>query len=93
MSCINRNHQQKNQSDQPSLDSLQAGLFFLINQYTFRQCPKIAEKIVEHLDMLCRHSQIELLPAQNHLYSKMINLWRARTIHNADRAFENSHLH
>lgn len=62
----------------PTLDQLQAGLFFLMHQYTFRQCPKIAEKIVEHLAMLCNHPDISLLPSQYRLYASMINTWRAR---------------
>lgn len=66
--------------EQPTLDVLQAGLFYLMNQYTFRQCPEIAGKIVEHLRLLCNHPHIELLPSQGHLYARMINIWRARQL-------------
>jgi len=78
MSGLNRNNRENGEPDQPDLDVLQAGLFFLMTQYTFRQCPRIADKIVEHLVMLCKHPQIVLLPSQNHLFAKMINVWRAR---------------
>jgi len=66
------------EDEQPTLDNLQAGLFFLMNQYTFHQSPKIAEKIVEHLNLLCNHPHIALLPTQNHLYARLLNIWRAR---------------
>lgn len=75
---LDKNNRKNADSDLPDLDVLQAGLFFLMTQYTFRQCPGIADKIVEHLVMLCKHPQIVLLPSQNHLFAKMINIWRAR---------------
>jgi hypothetical protein len=79
-----KNRQNHNSPDQPDLDVLQAGLFFLMTQYTFRQCPRIADKIVEHLVMLCNHPQIALMPSQNHLFAKMINVWRARQFGHGD---------
>lgn len=80
MCDLNKNNRHESESEQPTLDTLQAGLFYLMMQYTFRQCPRIAEKIVEHLAMLCNHPQIILMPSQNYLFAKMINVWRARQI-------------
>lgn len=61
-----------------SLDQLQAGLFYLTTQYTVRQCPHLAERIVWQLEQLCHHPHIELLPNQKYLYSRSLNLWRGR---------------
>jgi len=84
MCDLNKNNRDDSEPEQPTLDVLQAGLFYLMTQYTFRQCPRIAEKIVEHLAMLCNHPQIVLLPSQNHLFAKTINIWRARQCNPAD---------
>ncbi|MEJ2094331.1 MAG: hypothetical protein P8X93_03940 [Gammaproteobacteria bacterium] len=67
-------------SESHDLDSLQAGLFYLTTQYSIHPCTRIASKIVEHLDMLCSHPHIALVPEQNRIYSKLINLWRARLL-------------
>jgi len=92
MCDLNKNDRKISETDQPDLDVLQAGLFFLMTQYTFRQCPRIADKIVEHLVMLCRHPQIVLMPSQNHLFAKMINVWRARQYnHPGGGTFDNLH--
>jgi len=79
---LNKNNRDASEPEQPTLDVLQAGLFYLMTHYTFRQCPRIADKIVEHLVMLCNHPQIVLMPSQNHLFAKMINVWRARQFDN-----------
>ena len=67
---------------EPDLDTLQAGLFYLTTQYSIHPCSQIASKIVEHLDMLCSHPHIALVPEQNRIYTKLINLWRARLLQN-----------
>jgi hypothetical protein len=69
-------------SESHDLDSLQAGLFYLTTQYSIHPCTRIASKIVEHLDMLCSHPHIALVPEQNRIYSKLINLWRSRLFQN-----------
>ncbi len=78
MCDLNKDEMQDQGPEQPGLDVLQAGLFYLMTQYSFRNCPRIAEKVVEHLTLLCNHPQIGLLPAQNNLYARLINVWRAR---------------
>lgn len=89
---LDKNNLKNADPDLPDLDVLQAGLFFLMTQYTFRQCPAIADKIVEHLVMLCKHPQIVLLPSQNHLFAKMINVWRARQFnHPGSGTIDNLH--
>ena len=82
MSDLDNNARRINETEQPTLDVLLAGLFYLMNQYTFHQCPRIADKVVEHLAMLCNHPQIVLMPSQNYLFAKMINVWRARQFGN-----------
>lgn len=67
--------------DTMNLDQLQAALYFLVTRYTSHPCPHIAERIVEHLVLLCNHPSIELLPIQHELYAKSINYWRSRTPH------------
>lgn len=63
--------------DPPSLDTLQAALFYLTTQYSFHPCPIVAAAIVEHLTLLCNHPHIELIPAQNRVFAKLLNIWRA----------------
>lgn len=93
MSHIFKDKQAASAAEQPSLDILQAGLFYLMTQYSFRQCPHIAGKIVEHLTMLCEHPQIALMPSQNHLFARMINIWRARQSDNHGLADTGQQLH
>ena len=92
MCDLKENTRNDGESEQPTLDLLQAGLFYLITQYTFRQCPGIADKIVEHLTMLCNHPQIVLMPSQNQLFAKMINIWRARQV-DKKSAFDEVQIH
>ncbi len=61
-----------------SIDRLQARLFFLMTRYTTRPCQQLAEHIVESLILLCQHPHIQLMPAQQHIYSQSVNLWRSR---------------
>lgn len=61
-----------------SIDSLQACLFHFMTQYTHSNCPYIAKKVVETLNQLCKHPNIDLLPEQKEIYSKMLNFWRIR---------------
>lgn len=64
-----------------SLDRLQARIFYLITQYSQRPCAHLAANIVKELNNVCHHPHIELLPAQQYIYSQSINYWRSRLVH------------
>lgn len=66
-----------------NIDRMQARLFYLTTQFTVHPCVNIAGSIVELLNNLCRHPQIELLPAQRYIYSQSLNYWRSKLINNA----------
>lgn len=63
-----------------SLDRLQARIFYLITQYSQRPCTHLAANIVRELNHVCQHPHIELLPAQQYIYSQSINYWRSRLV-------------
>ena len=71
-----------------NIDRMQARLFYLTTQFTVHPCTNIAGSIVELLNKLCRHPQIELLPAQRYIYSQSLNYWRSKLIRNADEKKE-----
>ena len=58
------------------LDQLQAALFYLMTQYSFSQCPKVAAEIVDHLNTMLRHPHMDLLPRQHGVLSSLLNHWR-----------------
>ena len=62
-----------------SLDTLQASLFFLMTQYSIKRCSRMARAISEHIDYLCQHPHIHLLPIQYEMLCKMSNVWRAQS--------------
>lgn len=74
-----------------SIDRLQARLFYLITQYSLQPCTHLAGHIVNQLTSLCRHPHIELMPAQQYIYSQSINYWRSRLINNTTSA--NNKIH
>lgn len=63
-----------------TIDHQQARLFYLITQYSLHPCIHIAERVVQQLTNLCRHPNIELLPAQHYIYCQSINYWRSRLV-------------
>lgn len=75
-----------------SLDRLQARIFYLITQYSQRPCTHLAANIVKELNTVCQHPHIELLPAQQYIYSQSINYWRSRLI-NCSEPTNKAELH
>ena len=73
---------QNNHSDQKNteanFDDLMASLFLLITHYSLNQCDSSLDKIVDRLDMLIRHSELELYPNQLIVLTKMRQLWRTK---------------
>lgn len=63
-----------------NIDQLQAGLFSLMTQYTVQPCPRVAEKIVDHILFLFNHPYIDLLPAQRQVYARLIKHWRSKIL-------------
>lgn len=85
MSEVNPLTEEQNSDEDVSvinnIDRMQARLYYLITQFTVHPCKHIAGKIVELLTMLCKHPNIELLPAQHYIYSQSLNYWRSRLVH------------
>ena len=61
-----------------SFDDLMAGLFVLITHHSLTQCEASLQPIVERLNKLCQHSEIELYPNQMKVLAKMRQLWRTK---------------
>ena len=60
------------------LEELQAGLFFLMNEYAGDPCCCIAEKIATKMERIRKHPLIEIVPDLQGQYARCINRWRAR---------------
>lgn len=71
----NDNHQSQHEV---TFDDLMASLFVLVTHYSLSQCNSTLSNIVDRLDMLCKHSEIELYPNQQIVLSKMRQLWRTK---------------
>jgi len=52
------------QSDDGSFDDLMASLFVLVTHHSLTQCEASLKPIVERLNKLCQHSEIEHYPNQ-----------------------------
>ena len=63
-----------------TLDQLQARLVYFMNQYSLHPCRQVAKHIVSVLTHLCQHPHIELIPVQQQVYSRSLNLWRSRML-------------
>ena len=61
-----------------SLDDLMASLFVLITHHSLTQCQASLRPIVDKLNELCQHSEIEHYPNQLTVLSKMRQLWRTK---------------
>jgi len=66
------------QSDDGSFDDLMASLFVLVTHHSLTQCEASLKPIVERLNKLCQHSEIEHYPNQMKVLSKLRQLWRTR---------------
>ena len=73
---------QKQQADtsenEGSFDDLMASLFVLVTHHSLTQCNASLSPIVERLNCLCRHSEIEHYPKQLKVLAKMRELWRTK---------------
>ena len=56
-------------------DELMASLFVLVTHHSLTNHGCTLSAIVEHLDELCRHPDIELYPKQLRVLIKMRQLW------------------
>lgn len=70
--------QRQNMKSEDSFDDLMASLFILITHHSLNQCQASLNPIVERLNKLCRHSEIEHYPEQLKVLGKMRQLWRTR---------------
>lgn len=61
-----------------SFDDLMASLFVLLTHYSLSQCTPTLSTIVDRLDLLCKHSELELYPNQLIVLTKMRQLWRTK---------------
>ena len=61
-----------------SFDDLMASLFVLITHHSLTQCQGSLNPIVERLNKLCSHSEIEHYPHQMEVLAKMRQLWSTK---------------
>jgi hypothetical protein len=61
-----------------SFDDLMASLFVLVTHHSLTQCKASLSPIVERLNLLCQHSEIEHYPEQWKVLAKMRQLWRTK---------------
>jgi hypothetical protein len=66
---------QQEQSER-DYDELMASLFVLLSHHSLTQCKASLPPIVERLDELCQHTDIELFPQQLKILVKMRQLWQ-----------------
>lgn len=67
-----------NAQNEVTFDDLMASLFVLVTHYSLNQEARTLSVIVDRLDMLCKHSEIELYPNQLIVLTKMRQLWRTK---------------
>jgi hypothetical protein len=70
----------KVESNETSFDDLMANLFVLVTHHSLTQCQASLRPIVERLNLLCQHSEIEYYPNQLRVLDKMRQLWRTRLL-------------
>lgn len=75
---LDNKHSAINTTQEASFDELMANLFVLITHHSLTQCQKAIPIIVERLEILCRHSEIEYYPHQLTVLAKMHRLWRTQ---------------
>lgn len=66
------------EKDRGSFDDLMASLFVLVTHHSLTQCEKALPEIVERIEYLTHHSEIECYPNQLKVLLKMQTLWRTR---------------
>jgi len=70
-------HSTTNNTD-ANFDDLMASLFILVTHHSLAQCNATLPVIVERLNQLSHHPEIEFFPNQQKVIAKMQQLWRAR---------------
>lgn len=65
-------------TSESSFDDLMASLFVLVTHHSLTQCSASLSPIVERLNCLCRHSEIEHYPRQLKVLAKMRQLWTTK---------------
>ena len=70
--------QSKNRDDNADYDDLMASLFVLITHHSLNKCGNSLTTIVERLNQISAHPEIELYPNQKLVIAKIHNLWRAK---------------
>jgi len=70
--------QTQNEAQEGSLDDLMASLFVLLTHHSLTRCDAALTPIVERLNLLCQHSEIEHYPNQMKVLAKMRQLWRTK---------------
>ena len=64
--------------NESSFDDLMASLFVLVTHHSLTQCEASLTPIVDRLNILCRHSEIEHYPHQLRVLAKMRQLWSTK---------------
>lgn len=70
----------KLESSETSFDDLMANLFVLLTHHCLTQSQASLPPIVERLNLLCQHSEIEYYPNQLRVLDKMRQLWRTKIL-------------
>ncbi|MFT4635728.1 MAG: hypothetical protein ACI854_000243 [Arenicella sp.] len=70
--------QPKTENNEASFDVLMASLFVLVTHHSLTQCQNSLRPIVEQLNSLCQHSEIEYYPNQLKVLAKMRQLWQTK---------------
>ncbi len=64
------------QQDTPSLQTLQAALFYMMSHYSAHRCPRLASAIAEHLHMFASHPGNADCPMMRDICEKLFRYWR-----------------
>lgn len=64
--------------NESSFDDLMASLFVLVTHHSLTQCEASLTPIVDRLNTLCQHSEIEHYPNQLRVLAKMRQLWSTK---------------
>lgn len=73
---LDKTHRSDPAEHAQDFDDLMANLFVLITHHSLTQCQASLSHIVERLNRLCHHPDIELYPKQLKVLIKMRQLWR-----------------
>ncbi len=67
-----------NNQTEDSFDDLMASLLVLVTHQTLTHCRGTLPPIVERLNKLCSHSELEYYPEQMRVLAKMRHLWETK---------------